>query len=383
MPRPPATLLVENGPGAQPAAFTAPLGLIRADTPTEVPDALQAIDAALGDGHWVAGLASYELGYAFEPRLAPLMPPDRNVPLLCVGVFDAPEPATRLLARAEGLTGMARLSALRPDWDGPTHAEAARRVIDYIAAGDIYQANLTFPVTADWSGDPWGLYAALRRRQPVPHGAFLSFPDMPPIASRSPELFFQTDAAARIETRPMKGTAPRAPTPEADEALKNDLRFSVKNRAENLMIVDLLRNDISRLCLPGTVRVPALFSVETYETLHQMVSRVTGQLRPGTGFADIMAALFPCGSVTGAPKIRAMEVIRELEPWPRGAYCGTIGWMAPDGSSAFNVAIRTLTLWPDGRADLPVGGGIVADSTPDGEYEEALWKARFARTGPV
>jgi len=179
----------------------------------------------------------------------------------------------------------------------------------------------------------------------------------------------------------MKGTAPRATNPAHDAALRMELRQSTKNRAENLMIVDLLRNDISRVCEAGSVRVPELFGIESYVTVHQMVSRVTGQLRPQTPISAILRALFPCGSITGAPKIRAMEVIRELEPHPRGVYCGSIGWVAPDGRAAFNVAIRTLTL-TGGQAEFGVGGGIVADSTAAGEYEEALWKARFADLTP-
>ena len=157
-----------------------------------------------------------------------------------------------------------------------------------------------------------------------------------------------------------------------------ELQQSLKNRAENLMIVDLLRNDISRICEIGSVRVPELYAIESYATVHQMVSRVTGQLQPGTEPSALFRALFPCGSITGAPKIRAMEIIRELESGPRGAYCGTIGWMGPDGASSFNVSIRTLTLYGETEVEFGVGGGIVADSTAAGEYEEALWKARFA-----
>jgi para-aminobenzoate synthetase component 1 len=176
----------------------------------------------------------------------------------------------------------------------------------------------------------------------------------------------------------MKGTAPRASNPAHDAALKMELQQSLKNRAENLMIVDLLRNDISRICEIGSVKVPELYAIESYTTVHQMVSRVTGQLLPGTAPSDLFRALFPCGSITGAPKIRAMEIIHELEAGPRGAYCGAIGWMGPDGASSFNVAIRTLTLYGETEVELGVGGGIVADSTAAGEYEEALWKARFA-----
>jgi para-aminobenzoate synthetase component 1 len=234
------------------------------------------------------------------------------------------------------------------------------------------------PMRARRAGPALGLYGALAARQPVGHGAFVALPECPVLISRSPELFFATDATGRIETRPMKGTAPRASNPAHDAALRLELQQSVKNRAENLMIVDLLRNDISRVCTPGSVRVPELYAIESYVTVHQMVSRVTGLLRPGTAPSAILRALYPCGSITGAPKIRAMEIIRALEPAPRGAYCGAIGWLGPDGAAAFNVAIRTLTLHGEEEVEFGVGGGIVADSTPQGEYEEALWKARFA-----
>ena len=366
-------ILVESGPGTLPALFDNPRAVIRADAPSEVPAALEALDLARSSGLWVAGMMSYELGYALEPRLAPLMPPLRDQPLLHFGAYDAPRPAPPMPDDAS------RIFAVTPSWDAAAYTPACARILDYIRAGDVYQANLTFPIHARWEGTPLGLHAALLRRQPVPHGAVVQLPDAPAVVSRSPELFFATDAAGRIETRPMKGTAPRDPDPVRDAALRDALGSSAKDRAENLMIVDLLRNDISRVCRTGSVRVPDLYRVETYATVHQMVSRITGDLIPGTSFSDILRALFPCGSITGAPKIRAMQIIRDLEPAPRGVYCGAVGWIAPDGSASFNVAIRTLTLFPDGRARFGVGGGIVHDSTPEGEYEEALWKARFTR----
>ncbi len=374
-------ILLENGPGGSPALFDRPVAMIRADAPHEVDGALAALDAARARGRWLAGYASYELGLALEPRLARLMPDGRTLPLLHFGVYDAPGPADAFLARAASEATEAALSPARPGWTAAEHGNAVARILDYIAAGDIYQANLTMPMHAIATGTAPGLYAALRARQPVTHGAFVSFADAPAILSRSPELFFATDADGRIETRPMKGTAPRASNPAHDAALKMELQQSTKNRAENLMIVDLLRNDISRICHPGSVRVPQLFAIESYATVHQMVSHVTGTLLPATTPSQIFRALFPCGSITGAPKIRAMEIIRELEPDPRGVYCGAIGWIGPDGASAFNVAIRTITL---NRQDavFGVGGGIVADSTPEGEYEEALWKARFATLTP-
>lgn len=370
-------IILEHGPGGAPALFRAPRRMIRADTISEVPAALEALDRGRADGRWLAGFASYELGYALEPRLNALLPEGRGLPLLQFGVFDTPEDAVPCLTEAAGAAAGSSLIATQAEWSADDHAHAIARILDYIAAGDIYQANLTMRMRAVAQGSALGLYGALRARQPVSHGAFVAFPDCLPILSRSPELFFATTPDGRIETRPMKGTAPRASNPAHDAALKMELQKSIKNRAENLMIVDLLRNDISRICKVGSVRVPQLFAIESYVTVHQMVSHVAGQLMPGTQPSDIFRALFPCGSITGAPKIRAMEIIRELEAGPRDIYCGAIGWMGPDGASSFNVAIRTVTL--DGAmARFGVGGGIVADSTAPGEYEEALWKARFA-----
>jgi para-aminobenzoate synthetase component 1 len=359
---------VDRGPGG-PARFARPTGMVVARTLAEVPAALAALDAALARGAWVAGYASYELGYAFEPRLAPLLPAHR-LPLLEFGLFGAPGPV-------EAADPGGALGPFAPAWDFPAYRTAFERVAEYVRAGDVYQVNLTFPLRGRWGGAPAALAAALARRQPVGHGALVSLPGAT-LISRSPELFFALDGRGGIEARPMKGTAPRDPDPARDAALRRALASDAKNMAENLMIVDLLRNDISRIAEVGSVRVPELFAVESYATVHQMVSRVTGRLLPATPLSRILAALFPCGSVTGAPKLRAMEIIRELEPWPREAYCGAIGWAAPDGRAAFNVAIRTLTLHPDGEAVLNVGGGVVADSTAASEYEEALWKARFA-----
>ena len=267
-------ILVEDGPNSAPAHFDHPRRLIRADGAGDVAPALAALDAALAEGLWIAGFASYELGYALEPRLAPLMPGDRRLPLLAFGVYEAPDDATRFLDQAGGEAADASLSAPEPCWTAGDHGSALARIHDYIAAGDIYQANLTMRMRARRTGSAPGLYAALRARQPVRHGAYVDLPDLPVLLSRSPELFFATDAAGRIETRPMKGTAPRASNPAHDAALKMELQQSLKNRAENLMIVDLLRNDISRICEIGSVKVPELYAIESYTTVHQMVSRV-------------------------------------------------------------------------------------------------------------
>ncbi|MGB8622755.1 MAG: aminodeoxychorismate synthase component I [Paracoccaceae bacterium] len=370
-------ILFDEGPIAGGTLFAEPSRLIRADSPEEVPDALEELVAAQAAGRWLAGYASYELGYLFSSRLRGLMPASRDVPLLLFGVFDGPDPAP-----APTTAGTARLSTPEPVWTPGDYAAAFDRVQAYIAAGDIYQANLTFPMTARAEGAPDDLYAALRAVQPVAHGALVDLGG-PVLLSRSPELFFRADATGVLETRPMKGTVPRGASPAEDVANRAWLAASEKNRAENLMIVDLLRNDISRVTEVGSVEVPELFSIETYATVHQMTSLVRGRLRADVRLPDIFRALFPCGSVTGAPKIRAMQIIRELEPAARGAYCGAIGWVAPDGRMSFNVAIRTLTLFEDGAVRLNVGGGVVHDSTAAAEYEEALWKARFATLAPT
>lgn len=363
----------DHGP-AEGGQFAAPRDVIVAAHPADVPAALAALDRARAGGGWLAGFCSYEMGYALEPRLAAAMPTGRRVPLLQFGVYDAPAPAPDLP------DGPAGLSDFVPDWDVSSYARAFEAVHDYIGAGDIYQANLTFAARMQASGSAGALYRALQRVQPVRYGALIEAPGLPAILSRSPELFFATDPAGQIETRPMKGTQPRASDPDEDARRRAFLGADEKNRAENLMIVDLLRNDISRICQPGSVRVPDLFRVETYATVHQMVSRITGQMMPDTGLGEILRALFPCGSITGAPKLRAMQILTGLEPTPRDIYCGTIGWAAPDGRSEFNVAIRTL-LVESGIATLNMGGGVVHDSTAAGEYEEALWKARFAALG--
>ncbi|GAW32992.1 aminodeoxychorismate synthase component 1 [Roseovarius sp. A-2] len=362
----------DHGPTGAACQFAQAERLIVAHEVEDVPAALAAMDAARAAGHWLAGFASYELGHAFEPRLAATLPSRRRLPLLQFGVFDAPQVAAPLSP------GPAQLSDMRPDWDARRYRQAFRIVHDYICAGDIYQANLTFPIRMQVTGTTQALYAALSRIQPVRHGVLIEAEGLPSILSRSPELFFRIDATGGIETRPMKGTQPRSTDAMEDARRRFFLQSDEKNRAENLMIVDLLRNDISRVSVPGSVRVPELFSVESYETVHQMTSLISADLAPGATLSDILRALFPCGSITGAPKLRAMQILADLEGTAREIYCGSIGWAAPDGRAEFNVAIRTLLL-EQGQATLNVGGGVVYDSTAEGEYEEALWKARFAR----
>ena len=372
--------MCEDGPGNAPALFDGAERLVLAMTLDQVAPALAELDTARAAGKWVAGYLAYEAGYAFEPRLNALMPANPVGPLLAFGIYDGPQDAASVLAQAAVQSTLVALQPLVPLISQQDYGAAFDRVKTYIGAGDCYQINLTFPMTSRLSGgSALGLYGALRASQPVGHGAFVNLGVGPVLVSRSPELFIAITPLGRIETRPMKGTAPRDADPVRDAELAAELRASAKGQAENLMIVDLLRNDIARISRVGSVKVPKLFAVESYATLHQMVSTVVGQLTDAPQMAGVMAALFPCGSITGAPKIRAMQIIRQVEPHPRGAYCGAIGWMAPDGAARFNVAIRTLQVAADNSVTLNVGGGIVQDSTADGEWEEALWKARYAQ----
>lgn len=365
----------DRGPLGNGTTFDAPIAIIRADSPRDVAQALMDLETAQTQGHWLAGYASYELGYALEPRLADKMPENRELPLLYFGVFAAPSEPAPLPPAQESLSPHA------PLWGQSDYTAAFDQVNAFIGSGDIYQANLTFPLTTNSPAQSLSLYSALVAKQPVKHGAFLRHDDttLPDILSRSPELFFRINDDRTIETRPMKGTQPRGATPAEDIANKEFLTKDEKNRAENLMIVDLLRNDISRVAQTGSVEVPDLFEVETYATVHQMVSQVRAKLRPDAGLATILRALFPCGSITGAPKIRSMEILADLEPTSRDIYCGSIGWAAPDGRAEFNVAIRTLLMHTSGDIRFNVGGGVVWDSTADSEYQEALWKSRFAQ----
>ena len=345
-------------------AFSQPLAVIAADRAGEVPAALAAVSAALAAGLHVAGWLGYELGYALEPRLAPLLP--EGMPLLQLGVFDAPA------LEAPTPLGRAYAGLPRHDWDEAAYLQRFTKVKALIAAGDIYQANLSYRARFAFAGDALALYERLRAAARAPWCGFVD-DDVRQILSLSPELFFELAASGVIASRPMKGTAPR---------LGDDLRegaalaASAKDRAENLMIVDLIRNDLGRIAETGSVAVKALFDVETYPTLHTMVSTVAAKKRAEAGVTEILRALFPCGSVTGAPKIRAMEILRELEDTPRGAYCGAVGYFAPDGSAKFNVAIRTITITGQ-EGVLGVGGGVVQDSVGAAEYAECRLKARF------
>ena len=374
-------VLFRDDPGRLERLFADPAEILAPTTPAAFFAALETAEAARRSGKWLAGYFSYEAGYLLEPKLRPLLPENRRAPLACLGVFD--HPADRQTPPFRAALSNGPIFEPRAAWSFEDYEKRFHRVHRHLRAGDCYQANLTFPVNANWSGEPLAAFDALTARQPVKYGALVSLGD-PVVLSRSPELFFEIDGDGWIETHPMKGTAPRGKTPGEDRQLKEFLQNDPKNQAENRMIVDLLRNDISLISEVGTLDVPELFRIESYPTVHQMVSRVRAKLLPDLTIARVFSALFPCGSITGAPKIRAMEILRELETASRGVYCGSIGWIAPDGTMRFNVAIRTIALYENGEAVYNVGGGIVFDSSAEEEYAECLLKARFAtETVPV
>jgi len=354
--------------------YVRPVRVLTAQSKSDIGPLMQALRQAKKDGLHAAGYLAYEAGPAFLPNV-PAKPTGQ---LAWFGLFEsyqliAPDAVASLLPDPTG----AWLSPLRPDISRSGYGRAFAKVQDYIKAGDIYQANLTFPLSADYAGSPLALYAALRGQAKAGYGGIIATGDAHYL-SFSPELFFALKGD-RVTTKPMKGTAHRNADPDIDRALAKRLQSDPKQRAENLMIVDLLRNDLSRVCVPGSVEVPALFHIESYPTVHQMTSTVTGQLQDDADALDVITALFPCGSITGAPKIRAMQVIDEIEAVPRGIYCGSIGRIDDDGNAAFNVAIRTFTLCDTAKSlSLSLGSGVVADSVEGAEWDECLAKGDFA-----
>ncbi|MCD2179992.1 aminodeoxychorismate synthase component I [Rhizobium sp. C1] len=374
----PPFILFRDDPANRTILFARPREIVRVDRRADFLPALEKLQAAHKAGHWLAGYLSYEAGHLFEPRIEKLADDNGAVPYLLFGVFDAPtDAAPPMRDRHEAGSNLPFLTSPRARWNFETYKSRFDILHHHLRKGDSYQGNLTFPIDAEWHGDPLDAFHALAERQPVKYSALVNMGG-PVILSRSPELFFKVDKDGWIETHPMKGTAPRGRNAEEDAAIIDAMKADEKTQAENRMIVDLLRNDISRITQVGTLSVPRLFDIETYPTLHQMVSHVRAKLLPETTLTDIFAALFPCGSITGAPKMWTMEILHRIEQTPRGAYCGSIGYVAPSGEMLFNVAIRTITLFDDGKATFNVGGGIVFDSNAEDEYAEALLKARFA-----
>mgnify|MGYP002776381751 CR=1 FL=1 len=359
-------------------AFGAPLRLLQADTAAEVKPLLEQVQAEAQAGRWCLGYVAYEAAPAFD---AALRVHAATGPLAWFAVFDqaldwSPEcelpPGAVEAAQQPQPPAKARWGA------GPERAAFTRDIEAIqaaIAAGDCYQINHTAQLEGELlQGSALALYAALRRAQPGGYSAWLDAGERQ-LLSVSPELFFDWDGK-RLLVRPMKGTAARGATPEQDQANADALLASAKERAENVMIVDLIRNDLSRVALPHSVKVPRLFHLEALPTVWQMTSDVTADSRPGTTLADVFTALFPCGSITGAPKVQAMRLIHELEPVPRGAYCGAIGVVQPGGHATFNVAIRTVTA--RGQAlSCGIGSGITSGASVEGEWQEWRHKRAF------
>lgn len=365
---------------------------IEARSAAQVGPALAAIEAARQQGRWVALLLDYELGEWLLPeatRAAPAgswtPPQDDGRPRLTALVFerkvdeapwDAPDAASADAASATATSVEAAISLPAPRMTQADYVRQVNAIRGLIEDGELYQVNYTQPLDVQVQEDATALYRRIAARNPVAHAAFIQ-DGARTVLSFSPELFVRRDGA-RLTTRPMKGTAPRHADAGEDTRLGQALLASEKNRAENLMIVDLLRNDLGRLAQPGSVKVDALFSLERYPTVWTMTSTVSAQA-PDATLEDVLRALFPCGSITGAPKVAAMRRIRQMETGPRGLYCGSVGWLAPDGDFSLNVAIRTLVLDDAGHGVYSVGGGIVHDSDPAEEWQECHWKARILR----
>lgn len=378
-------VLLDNSTSADAVStlFERPTEIVRADGPDDVAPALQRIEAGLARGLHAAGFFAYELGYVLEPKLAALMPSARRVPLIWFGLYESPREMSgsevQAWLAAEAI-GDPVLGGLRHTWDAPEYLTRFDEVQRNIRAGDIYQLNLTFKAKFDLYGSPLALYRDLRLKQRVLYGGLVDTGQVT-VLSASPELFIEQDDKI-ITTRPMKGTAPRAGTTGDDAAARAVLASDVKQRAENLMIVDLMRNDLGRIAETGSVSVTDLFTVETFKTLHQLTSGVRAQLKPDVGLPELLKAIFPPGSVTGAPKIRAMELIAALETEARGVYCGAIGRISPQRVALFNVAIRTAIVERGGAGEMGIGSGVVFDSQGAKEYAECLLKMKFL-TDPV
>ncbi len=354
--------------------FQEPQRIIEAKSLSDVSTALEQIEDAHQRGKWLAGYMSYDAGFAFEKKLHH-MSVARSLPLIWFGEYDAPivNPVVQFNHK-QGVAQQVRFNLSKEDY-----ANAIAKILAYIEEGDVYQVNFTGKLSFDFQGGIVELYESLREKQSVAYAAFLNLGKQA-VLSFSPELFFRIKDGV-IESKPMKGTAPRGRTTAEDESVATWLKGDEKNRAENLMIVDLIRNDFGRICKTGSITVPSLFDIERFQTLFQMTSTVRGELKDGITFKEIFEAIFPCGSITGAPKIRAMEIISELESEPRGIYTGAIGFISPQKEACFSVAIRTLVVENKSVSSLVgemgIGSGITIDSESQTEYDECLLKANF------
>jgi len=331
---------------------------------------LQLIGEYQARGYWAALLLDYEFGYWLEPALG--LGPDIGTPRLVAHIF---RNARKTEPWQPDTAHDARIIKIESGITQSRYIKDVEHIRELIRTGDVYQVNYTFNLNIEIDGDAQTLYRNLAHRNPSAHAAYIE-DETRTVLSFSPELFMQREGNT-LTCRPMKGTAPRHPDPGQDARSGQTLQTSIKNRAENLMIVDLVRNDMNRVAIPGSVNVPHLFTLEAYPSVWALTSTITAQLPETTNLYDLLLALFPCGSITGAPKIAAMREIQQLESRPRGLYCGSIGWLAPNGDFSFNIAIRTLVLKDQRHGYYAVGSGIVHDSKAKEEWQECFWKARL------
>jgi len=357
--------------------FDVYLRTLVAETADQVVSVLEQAEAATKQGMYAVGFVAYEAAHALNPHL-PSLASEPGLPLVWFSLFRKRQCVTA----GDGLpTGTTVVPELTPAGSQSDYEIAISRIHTAIEQGQTYQINYTFPLQGHWQGNPLELYRTLLHAQQPAFGAFLDIGSHT-VISTSPELFFSIKDGL-VTTRPMKGTAPRGRYPAEDQTQQEQLLQSSKEQAENLMIVDLLRNDLGQIAQTGTVQTERLFEVESYPTVHQMTSTITARLKEGVGLLELFRALFPCGSVTGAPKRRSMEIISGLEQQPRGVYCGAIGYLAPGGEAGFSVAIRTMLLEKQtGQISMGVGSAITWDSDPRAEYAECLNKAAFLRPQP-
>jgi para-aminobenzoate synthetase / 4-amino-4-deoxychorismate lyase len=379
-------VLLDNstGSGAPSLLFEDPVEIITTDQASDVIATIKKIEQGVARGLHAAGYISYEAGYALEPKIAHLMPAHHHMPLIWFGLYHAPKEMlhkdVETWLATHKKSGSYEFTDVTHAWDRADYMRRFAEVQENIRSGDIYQLNLTFKTRFKLAGSPLTFFADLRQKQRVLYGGIVDTGAMT-VLSASPELFIAQDGR-KIATRPMKGTASRRGIIAEDAEQRRELATDIKQRAENLMIVDLMRNDLGRVAQTGSVSVSDLFTVETFKTLHQLTSGVEAKLKDDVGLTDLLQAIFPPGSITGAPKIRAMELIRELETEPRGVYCGAIGHVSPEGNSLFNVAIRTPVVFRDGTGEMGIGSGVVYDSVGEREYEECLLKMKFLTDPP-
>jgi para-aminobenzoate synthetase/4-amino-4-deoxychorismate lyase len=350
-------------------SFDNPVTIIKCSSFNDVSLCFDKIEEALQQGLYIAGFFSYELGYAFEEKFSSYEL--NGFPLLCIGCYERPQQGKRFLSARDGLH---KISNQRLNISREKYFDHIETIRSYLKAGDVYQITYCLKILFDFEGDAFDLYKKLFDIQPVPYAAFVETAQHS-IASLSPELFLHKRGRS-ILSKPMKGTWPRGKTFFSDMAARYKFYHDEKNRAENVMITDLLRNDLGRI--GKNIHVPRLWEVTPYKTLFQMTSTVAADVEADLPLYDLFKSLFPSGSVTGAPKIRSMEVIHELEQEPRNIYTGAIGYITPDKDLFFNIPIRTALInRANGKGEMGIGGGIVWDSTPEGEWAEGILKARF------